>query len=87
MTTNTDERLKLLVERVERLETERKDLSDDIRDVYAEMKAVGYDPKIVRKVIKLRKIQDDARREMDALLDVYCNALGMQMDLPLGVAA
>ncbi|AIT81625.1 DUF2312 domain-containing protein [Novosphingobium pentaromativorans] len=84
---NIDERLKLLVERVERLEEERKGIGEDIRDVFAEMKAVGYDPKIVRKVIKLRKMQDDARREMDALLDTYCGALGMQLDLPLGVSS
>lgn len=87
MAEETDNRLRLLVERVERLEEEKKGIGDDIRDVYAEAKAVGYDPKIMRKVIKLRKIQADARREMDMLLDTYCTALGMQMNLPLGVAS
>lgn len=83
----TDQRLELLVTRVERLEDERKGICDDIKDVFNEMKAVGYDVKVVRKVIKLRKMQADARAEMDALMGTYCAALGMQLDLPLAVAA
>lgn len=82
-----DDRLRHLIERVERLEEERKGISDDIRDVFAEAKAVGYDVKILRKVLKLRKMSADDRREMDLLLQTYCGAIGLQLDLPLAVAA
>lgn len=74
---NTDDRLRLLVERVERLEEEKKGISDDIRDVYAEAKAVGYDTKIMRKIIALRKMKPDDRREMEMLLGTYKDALGI----------
>lgn len=77
MAETTDDRLRLLIERVERLEEEKKGISDDIRDVYAEAKAVGYDPKIVRKVIALRKMKPDDRREMEMVLDTYKTALGL----------
>ena len=73
----TDDRLRLLIERVERLEEEKRGISDDIRDVYAEMKGVGYDAKIARKVIALRKMQPDDRREMETVLELYKSALGM----------
>jgi len=72
-----DERLKLLIERVERLEEEKKGISDDIRDVYSEMKAAGYDAKVARQIIRLRKMKPDDRREMEAILDVYKCALGI----------
>lgn len=75
--TNTDDRLRLLIERIERLAEERKGIQDDIKDVYAEAKAVGYDPKILREVIKLRKMRPDQRQEMEAVLEVYMTALGM----------
>lgn len=84
----TDDRLRLLVERVERLEEEKKGISDDIKDVYGEMKAVGYDPKIVKQVIRLRKMPPDDRREMEATLDLYKAALGLDYSTtPLGAAA
>ena len=70
------DRLKLLIERVERLEEEKKGIADDIRDVYAEAKAVGYDPKIMRKVVSLRKMDTADRREQDDLLETYKAALG-----------
>lgn len=73
----TDDRLRLLVERVERLEEEKKGIADDIRDVYAEAKAVGYDTKIMREVIRLRKMRPDDRAERDAILDTYRCALGI----------
>ena len=73
----TDDRLRLLIERVERLEEEKKGIADDIRDVYAEAKAVGYDTKIIRKVIKLRAMNPDDRAEMEAVLDLYKAALGL----------
>lgn len=71
------DRLKLLIERIERLEEEKKGIADDIRDVYAEAKAVGYDPKIMRKVVSLRKMDTHDRREQDDLLHTYKSALGM----------
>lgn len=77
MAENTDDRLRLLIERVERLEEEKKGITDDISDVYLEAKAVGYDPKIMRKVVALRKMSPDDRKEMDALLDMYKSALGL----------
>ena len=77
MTTNTDDRMRLLVERIERLESEKQGISDDIKDVYAEVKSTGYDPKILRKIIALRKMAPDDRREMEMLLETYKNALGI----------
>lgn len=73
----TDDRLRLLIERIERLSEEKKGIQDDIKDVYAEAKAVGYDPKILRQVIKLRAMKPDDRREMEAVLDAYMTALGL----------
>lgn len=77
MATNTDDRLRLLIERVERLEEEKKGISDDIRDVYGEAKAVGYDPKMMRAVVKLRKMKPDDRRQMEMELETYKSALGL----------
>ncbi|MGB7409047.1 MAG: DUF2312 domain-containing protein [Pontixanthobacter sp.] len=74
----TDDRLRLLIERIERLEEEKKGIADDIRDVYAEAKAVGYDPKIMRQVVRLRKMKPDDRSEMEMVLDTYKNALGLE---------
>lgn len=73
----TDDRLRLLIERIERLEEEKKGIADDIRDVYAEAKAVGYDPKIMRQVVRLRKMKPDDRNEMEMVLDTYKAALGL----------
>lgn len=75
----SDDRLKLLIERIERLEEEKKGIGDDIRDVYAEAKAVGYDTKIMRKVIALRKMKPDDRREQETMLATYMNALGLSL--------
>ena len=77
MATTTDDRLRLLIERVERLEEEKKGIADDIRDVYSEAKAVGYDSKIMRQIVRLRKMKPDDRAEMDMLLDTYKAALGL----------
>ena len=74
-----DDRLRLLIERVERLEEEKKAISDDIKDVFAEAKAVGYDAKIMKQVIRLRKMNPDDRREMETILDLYKTALGMDL--------
>ena len=73
----TDDRPRLLIERVERLEEEKKGIVDDIRDAYAEAKAVGYDSKIMRQIVRLRKMKPDDRREMEAVLDTYKAALGL----------
>ena len=75
--TAADDRLRLLIERIERLEEEKKGIADDIRDVYMEAKAVGYDPKIMRQIVRLRKMKPDDRSEQDMLLETYKNALGM----------
>ena len=72
-----DDRLRLLIERIERLEEEKKGIGDDIRDVYGEGKAVGYDPKIMRQCVQLRKMKPDDRSEMETILDVYKAALGL----------
>ena len=77
MANATDDRLRLLVERVERLTEEAKGISDDIKDVYLEAKAVGYDVKIMRQIVRLRKMNPDDRREADMLLDTYKTALGI----------
>ena len=72
-----DPRLLQFINRIENLEEEKKTLADDIRDVFAEAKATGYDVKILRQVIRLRKISADDRREQEQLLDLYMAALGM----------
>lgn len=73
----TDERLCLLLDRVDRLEEEKKGIADDIRDVYAEAKAVGYDTKTMRQIRKLRAMKPDDRHEMEMLLDTYKAATGL----------
>jgi uncharacterized protein (UPF0335 family) len=71
------DQLKSLVERVERLEEEKTALAGDIREVYAEAKGNGFDTKIIRQVVRLRKLENHEREERDALLDLYMSALGM----------
>jgi uncharacterized protein (UPF0335 family) len=71
------DRLKSFVERIERLEEERKALSNDIKEVYAEAKGTGFDVKIMRQVIRLRRMDKDDLDEQETLLDVYRRALGM----------
>ena len=71
------EQLRLLIERIERLNEDKKGISDDIRDVYNETKAHGYDAKIVRAVIRLRAMETNERAEYQAILDTYLTALGL----------
>lgn len=78
--------LKSFIERVERLEEEKKALTEDIREVYSEARANGFDPKIMRQVVRMRKMDADDRAEQEALLEVYLNAIGMLRDTPLGEA-
>ena len=79
MADSTDDRLLLLIERIERLSEEKEGISADIRDVYAEAKATGYDSKIMRKIVALRKMKPDDRREAEALIATYGAALGMDL--------
>ena len=72
------DQLRLLIERIERLEEEKKGIGDDVKDVYLEAKATGYDPAIIRQIIKLRKMQPHDRQEMEAILQTYLAALGME---------
>jgi uncharacterized protein (UPF0335 family) len=83
----TNNQLKAIVERIERLEEEKKTIADDIKDVYAEAKGNGYDPKILRKLIAMRKIDATKRAEAETILETYMQALGMLADTPLGQAA
>jgi len=71
------DQLRLLIERIERLEEEKKGIADDIKDVYAEAKGTGFDPKTMRAIVRLRKMNKDDRQEMEALLDTYKAALGL----------
>ena len=71
------ERLRSYIERIERLEEEKKALSDDIREVYSEAKGKGFDVKILRQIIRLRKMDASDRNEMEEVLEVYKRALGM----------
>ena len=71
------DQLRLLIERVERLEDEKKGISEDIKDVYGEAKSNGFDTKIMKQIVKLRKMEKHARDEADALLDTYRAALGI----------
>ena len=71
------DQLKAFVERIEKLEEEKKTVSDDIRDVYGEAKANGFDVKALRQIIKLRKIEPTERDEQEAILETYMHALGM----------
>jgi uncharacterized protein (UPF0335 family) len=72
------EHLKSFIERVERLEEERSALTADIREVYSEAKGQGFDTKIMRQVVRLRKLDTADRQEQDAILDLYMSALGMK---------
>jgi len=71
------EQLRLFIERIERLEEEKKGIADDIKDVYAEAKSNGYDTKTMRAIVRLRKMEKHARDEAEALLDTYKAALGL----------
>jgi len=70
--------LRSFIERIERLEEEKKTLSDDIKDVYAELKGNGFDTKAVRTIIRLRKQEEHERQEEEAMIELYKNALGME---------
>ena len=71
------DQLKAIIERIERLEEEKKTISDDIRDVYAEAKGNGYEVKALRTIVRMRKEDADERREHETILETYMQALGM----------
>jgi uncharacterized protein (UPF0335 family) len=71
------EHLRAFIERIERLEEEKATLMEDIREVYAEAKGTGFDPKIMRQVVRIRKMEPDQRQEQEYVLDTYLSALGM----------
>ncbi|WP_313194684.1 DUF2312 domain-containing protein [Shinella zoogloeoides] len=75
------DQLRAFIERIERLEEEKATIADDIKDVYGEAKGTGFDTKILRKVIQIRKQDKDERMEQEAILDTYLHALGM-IELP-----
>tara|TARA_B110000116_G_C16249471_1_gene321635 strand:+ start:187 stop:498 length:312 start_codon:yes stop_codon:yes gene_type:complete len=69
--------LRAFIERIERLEEEKATLMVDIREIYAEAKGTGFDPKIMRQVVRIRKLEPDQRQEQEYVLDTYLSALGM----------
>jgi uncharacterized protein (UPF0335 family) len=69
--------LRLLIERIERLEEEKKAITDDVKDVYGEAKSRGYDTKTIRAIVRLRKMENHVRQEAEALLETYKQALGL----------
>ena len=78
ITNATAQQLKAFIERIERLEEDKKNISDDIKEVYAEAKGNGFDAKILRKIVSLRKQDENERKEQDEILSVYLQALGME---------
>ena len=74
---SADDQLRLFIERIERLEEEKKGVADDIRDTYSEAKSQGYDPKIMRQIVRLRKMEAHDRQELELILDTYKAALGL----------
>lgn len=71
------EQLRSLIERIERLEEEKATLAEDIKEVYAEAKGTGFEPKIMRQIVRLRKMDSSDRQEQEALLDLYRGAIGL----------
>ena len=77
MQNHSTEELKTIVERLERLNTEKDSISDDIREIFNEAKGQGFDPKIIRQVLKIRKAEPSELEEQEYILTTYLNALGM----------
>lgn len=84
---STQKQLRQLVEQIERLEEEKKQTASDIRDKYLEAKAVGFDVKVLRQVVRLRKKSQEERQEEESVLEVYLHALGMLNDNNAAVEA
>ena len=81
------ERLKSFIERIERLEEEKRALSGDIKEVYAEAKGTGFEPKIMRQIIQIRKMDKEEVDEEESLLDLYKRALGMMPEADMETRA
>jgi uncharacterized protein (UPF0335 family) len=81
------ERLRSFIERIERLEEEKRALSGDIKEVYAEAKGAGFEPKIMRQIVKIRKMDKDEVVEEESLLDLYKRALGMMPEAAIETQA
>ena len=81
------EQLKSLIERIERLEDEKRALGEDIKEVYAEAKGTGFEPKIMRQIVKIRKMDKDEVVEEESLLDLYKRALGMMPEAAIETQA
>lgn len=73
------DQLRSIVERIERLEGEKKNVAEDIKDVYSEAKGNGFDAKTIRKIVALRRVDDDKRKEAQAILDLYAHAIGLDL--------
>ncbi|OEY87006.1 hypothetical protein BIY23_00735 [Wolbachia pipientis] len=80
MEDTTAQELKSYIERIEKLEQEKKDIQEHIRDIYARAASGGFDAKIIRQIVKLRKMDDEDREEQETLLDIYKRALGMSCE-------
>ncbi len=74
----SSERLRSFIKRIEKLEEDKAGISEDLKEVYAEAKGTGFDVKIIRQIVRLRKIELEKRREHDELLDLYMSAIGME---------
>jgi uncharacterized protein (UPF0335 family) len=72
------DRLKSFIERIERLEEEKRALAEDVKEIYSEAKGAGFEVKIIRQIIRIRKMDEDDRDEAEALLDTYLRAIGMK---------
>ena len=83
----TNNQLKEIVERIERIEDQRASLAEDVKDVLLEAKSIGFDVKIIKKLLAMRKKDPEDIRQEQELLDTYMAALGMLADTPLGQAA
>jgi len=84
---NANAQLRSIVERIERLEEEKRAIGEDVKDVYTEAKGNGYDVKALRTIIKMRREDAQKRAEMESIVETYMAALGMLADTPLGQAA
>ncbi len=74
----SSDRLRSIIKRIEKLEEDKSGISEDIKEVYSEAKGTGFDVKIIRQIVRLRKIELEKRREQDELLDLYMSAIGME---------
>lgn len=84
---NANAQLRSIVERIENLESDKADIAESIKEIYSEAKSSGYDPKVLRAVVRRRKQDKNDLAEFEAVLETYLNALGSLSDLPLGQAA